>query len=150
MLNGQYYWGSHYQAREMSISLATDGMTQYELDEFKSWFQAGEIRELILAEHPNRGILARVSEAPQVSVLPFQRIKYTSVNNEDKEVKIIEYKGNIQLNFIMDDPFWYAIHDVLGEMTHDSYGHSLFVDEWIDANGNVLSVLDNDGYKTMI
>jgi len=31
------------------------------LDEFLYWFHAGEARELVLAEHPNRAILARVS-----------------------------------------------------------------------------------------
>jgi len=49
MLNGQYYWGTHYNAREMTIDLATDGMEQIDLDNFKSWFRAGEIRELILS-----------------------------------------------------------------------------------------------------
>ena len=49
MLHGQYYWGSHYLAREMIITLATDGVTQKQLDDFKYWFQAGEIKELILS-----------------------------------------------------------------------------------------------------
>jgi len=81
MLNGQYYWGSHYNAREITITLATDGITQSELDDFKYWFQAGEIRELILSEHPNRGILARVGEAPEIAVLPFPRTIVTTVDN---------------------------------------------------------------------
>jgi len=72
MLHGQYYWGSHYTARELDITLATDGMSQNDLDEFKYWFRAGEIKELILSEHPNRAIKARVREAPKVSVVPFK------------------------------------------------------------------------------
>jgi hypothetical protein len=43
------------------------------LDEFLHWFAAGKIRELILAEHPNRAIMARVSEPPRLSVLPFEK-----------------------------------------------------------------------------
>jgi hypothetical protein len=49
MLHGQFYWGSNYKARELTLTLATDSMTQYQLDAFKQWFEPGEIRELVLA-----------------------------------------------------------------------------------------------------
>jgi len=82
MLHGQYYWGSHYHARELTISLATDGITQKELDDFKYWFQPGEIKELILSEHPNRAILARIQDRPEISVLPFKRTERILVNHD--------------------------------------------------------------------
>ena len=150
MVHGQYYWGSHYNAREMIITLATDGMTQQELDSFKHWFQPGEIRELILSEHPNRGILARISQAPQISVIPFKRQTYSVINEKEIENNIIEYKGNIQLNFVMDDPFWYAINDVLGDLQQDQNGYYRLVDQWTDQNGNLNNVLNEDAYKVII
>ena len=150
MINGQYYWGSHYRARELSITLATDGITQQQLDEFKYWFQPGEIRELILSQHPNRGILARISEAPQVSVLPFKRLQYVIINGKEQEIFITQYKGNIQVNFVMDDPFWYAIHNVLGAITYDNNGHALFVDSWVNSNGEIVNILDGDAKQVMV
>ena len=150
MLNGQYYWGSRYNAREMTITLATDGMSQQELDEFKYWFQPGEIKELILSEHPNRGILARIAEAPQISVLPFKTKRNVIINKEEKTVILTEYKGNIQLNFVMDEPFWYAINDVLGDIELDSdNGYAVLVDKWKNANGEQINVLDDDGIKVV-
>jgi hypothetical protein len=36
------------------------------------WFKPGIVKELILAEHPNRAIMARVNSAPEMSMLPFE------------------------------------------------------------------------------
>ena len=150
MLNGQYYWGTHYTARQMTITLATDGMEQGELDDFKNWFRAGQIRELILAEHPNRGIMARISQAPQISMIPFKKHKNVIINEQTVEVTIIEYRGNIQLNFVMDEPFWYAINNIYGEVVEDENGYRRLINKQTDINGNILHDLDEDGYKTVI
>ena len=149
MLNGQYYWGSHYQARELIITLATDGMTQEQLDDFKSWFQAGEIRELILAQHPNRGILARIAEAPQISVIPFSRKIKKVINKETKDINVIEYKGNISIHFVMDEPFWYAIKNVFGKIVDDENGYSHLVNIGEDVEGNIIDQLNQDNYKSI-
>jgi len=37
------------------------------------WFVPGEAKELILAENPFRGIMARISDPPQFSFLPFEK-----------------------------------------------------------------------------
>jgi len=37
-LQGQFYWGSYYKSNTLSLKLATDGITQVELDNFKYWF----------------------------------------------------------------------------------------------------------------
>jgi len=47
-------------------------MTERQLDDFREWFAPGKERELILSEHPNRAILARVAAAPVYSFLPFE------------------------------------------------------------------------------
>ena len=56
IIDGQFYWGTHFKTNKITFKLATDGMTQNQLDDFKHWFAGGKTRELILAEHPNRDI----------------------------------------------------------------------------------------------
>ena len=58
--------------------------------------------------------MARIAESPQISVLPFKKSKRVLLNEEYHDITIIEYKGNIQLHFIMDEPFWYSINNILG------------------------------------
>jgi len=65
------------------------------LDKFLYWFHAGETRELILAEHPNRAILARVAEPPQISLLPFEDDATITINNIQYKTKTTLYKGDI-------------------------------------------------------
>ena len=150
MLHGQFYWGSNYKARELTLTLATDSMTQYQLDAFKQWFEPGEIRELVLAQHPNRAIMARVSNI-DVGVLPFQLWESKIVDGSQKQILVINYKGSIQITFVMDDPFWYAKRNVLGVLDEIQGDHTLtLVDKWIDANGQITNILDDDAYKVMM
>jgi len=65
------------------------------LDDFLYWFHAGEIRELILAEHPNRATLARVAEPPQLSLLPFEDDVSITINEISYKTKTTLYKGDI-------------------------------------------------------
>jgi len=60
-LDGQFYWSTHYKTNSLTFVLSTDGIEQAILDEFMYWFHAGEMKELILSEHPNRAIMARVA-----------------------------------------------------------------------------------------
>jgi len=64
---------------------------------------------LILAEHPNRAILARVAEPPQISLLPFEDNVEIVINNVTYPTKTTLYKGDINLTLVMDEPHWYAI-----------------------------------------
>lgn len=113
--NGQIYWGSHYEANHLNFSLATDEMSERQLDNFREWFAAGKERELILAEHPNRAILARVENVPALALLPFEKNITVDLgikkNDQEKvlyETKTTVYRGEITLNFVMDQPHWYS------------------------------------------
>jgi len=64
---------------------------------------------LILAEHPNRAILARVAEPPQISLLPFEDDVTITINSVQYKTKTTLYKGDIHLKLVMDEPHWYAI-----------------------------------------
>lgn len=141
IIQGEFYWGTHYATNSLELELATDGMTQRDLDDFKLWFRAGQVKELILAEHPNRAIMARVATPPQMSMIPFEQ-KITipiamgeSVFNYDTSTTL--YRGNITLEFVMDEPFWYAKQNLLGlqDVVQGNYK-----ERWIDANGIEVDV----------
>lgn len=153
-LDGQFYWATHYTTNQMDFTLSTDGITQTELDNFLHWFRAGIARELILAEHPNRAIMARVQQPPQLDLLPFEYDTEMNISNVSYPVKTTLYKGDISLSLIMDDPHWYAINNVLGRKITIS-GREVYEDVWKDvttgnwvnifASQDALKVLQEDG-----
>lgn len=108
VLDGQFYWGTYYSDNQITFKLATDGMTQNQLDDFKNWFSPGNARELILSEHPNRAIMARIAEPATMDILPFGEEVNFMINNTEYKTKTTLYKGEIDLKFIMDEPFWYS------------------------------------------
>ena len=108
VMDGQYYWGTHFNANSLSFKLATDEITQIQLDNFKQWFKPGIERELILAEHPNRAIMARISEPPNMEMVPFEKQVTYKLNNLNYNTSTTVYRGEITLTFIMDEPAWYA------------------------------------------
>lgn len=141
---GQFYWGTYYRNNSLSVSLATDGMTQRDLDDFKYWFRAGSVRELILAEHPNRAIMARVANPPQLHLLPFEHeitvpFSTADVGGYDTQIttSTTAYKGEISLELVMDEPFWYAKQNILG-MQDPVQGY--YTENWVDANGRVVPI----------
>jgi len=73
VIDGQFYWGSHFTTNKLSLTLATDEMLESELLEFKRYFVPGPPKELILAEAPNRGIMARIARTPEYHMLPFEK-----------------------------------------------------------------------------
>ena len=134
-LDGQYYWGTHYEANQMDFVLATDGIDQKKLDDFLHWFKAGATRELILAEHPNRAILARVANPPEIDLLPFEQQVTMKISSNEYKTSTTLYKGEIQLTLTMDEPHWYAVKNILGEkVTKD--GREYYEDIWKDLNSD--------------
>lgn len=125
-LDGQMFWRTNFKAGGLSFNLATDGITSAQLEEFKIWFQPGIERELILSEYHNRGILARVSSTPQMSLLPFEKEVEVAIGQDENlkpiyyKTKISLYKGEIKLDFIMDDPYWYSIQPYINDINEES------------------------------
>lgn len=136
--DGQFYWGTHYNANELSFILATDRITQEELDDFRHWFSAGHMAELVLSEHPNRGIIARIGEPININVLPFEEKTSINILGQEYETSTTIYKGEINIRFVMDEPFWYS---------KKQYFDSTF----IDANNNSVATLDSkDAIKIIL
>ena len=119
-LDGQMFWASNFRANNLTLNLATDGMTSAQLEEFKRWFQPGIEKELILSEHHNRAILARVAEVPQISLLPFEKKITVKIGDQEMETSTSLYKGEIVLDFVMDDPYWYSKNSVMENLDNDS------------------------------
>ena len=112
-LDGQFYWRTKFNSNELQFSLTTDGMTQRELDEFKMWFKPGVERELVLSENHNRAIMARVSTTPVISMLPFEIEQEVSIGDQKYKTSTSIFKGDITLDFIMDDPYWYSLQSCI-------------------------------------
>ena len=119
-LDGQMFWRTNFKAGHLSFDLATDGITSKQLEEFKNWFQPGIARELILAEHNNRAIMARVATSPQISLLPFEKKTQVKIGNQSHETSISLYKGEIKLDFVMDDPYWYSKNSYIENLSAEN------------------------------
>ncbi len=147
-LDGQQYWATHFQNNSLEFTLSTDGIDQQMLDSFLYWFRAGDTKELILAEHPNRAILARVSEPPQLNLLPFEQQVTHMIASVPYKTSTTLYKGNITLMLTMDEPHWYAIMNVLGRRDN---ARDRYVDEWWDpVNEEWVNVTDSkDALKVL-
>ena len=129
--DGQIYWSSHFSAREIEFTLSTDGITERQLGAFKHWFKPGIIRELIVSQHPNRAILARVSQPPEYEVIPFDKQTTITIAGEQYATKTTLYKGSITLKMVADDPFWYSLRNTIEVL--DNTGS--YNNQWVNANG---------------
>ena len=143
ILDGQFYWGTVFKPNSLDLTLSTDGITQAQLDDFLFWFQGGQIRELILAEHPNRAIMARVAKSPTLSLLPFEEKVNVKLGERIYTTSTTLYKGDIELSFVMDEPFWYSKINIFGRKGNDG----VYYDTWTDANGRIVNVLDEAANK---
>lgn len=143
VLDGHFYWGTHYTNHELEFNLATDGITQNQLDSFLYWFQPGKVRELILSEHPNRAAQARVASAPELHLLPFEEPAVKKIGEQEYKTSTTLYKGEITLTFVMEEPYWYSKINIFGY-----YDGQVYHDVWIDANGNKVNIFnDPDAIK---
>ena len=146
--DGQLYWSTHFQNNEFSFTLATDGMTEEQLNSFKQWFKPGEIKELILSENPNRAILARVSTVPLLNLLGFEKQVNVTIAEEIYKVTTALYKGTINLTLVMDEPFWYSKVNILDHKNSDGTFKAVY---WEDANKQLTYIFQNkDALKIIL
>ena len=134
IMDGQYYHGTHFKPNTLSLRLVSESIDQRKLDEFLHWFRGGMTRELILAEHPNRAIMARVAAPPQLEMLPYEKKVMVNIGIGAYETSTTVYKGFITLDLVADSPFWYAKSNILlrGEDQNgdpEYNGQSIFTDE---------------------
>ena len=146
ILDGQRYWGTAFAPNSIAFVLATDGVSEAQLQDFRHWFKPGIEKELILSENPNRAILARVASAPILSMLPFELPITKEINGVTYTTSTTRWKGEIQLEFIMDDPFWYAVDSVLTDLTPDNL--KVYIEDGIPTQSMIQTdcFLSNNSY----
>ena len=154
-LDGQHYWATHYQTNQLDFTLSTDGIDQQMLDNFLHWFKAGVARELVLSEHPNRAIMARVAEPPTLNLLPFEKDVELIISGNTYKTKTTLFKGDIALSLIMDSPHWYALANILGKKVEGINNTDRYIDVWdnpftgetvdIFTSKDALKILYEDG-----
>ena len=115
IIDGQHYWGTSFEPNKIEFDLATDEVDELTLQEFRHYFQPGIVRELILSEFPYRAILARVSDPPEFSMLPFEKKVTCNVRGKEYTTSTTIWRGSAHIKFVMDDPFWYSIKGVFQE-----------------------------------
>ena len=123
-VHGQYFWGTKLKPLEKEFSLATDGMTERQVNEFKRHFQPGRYGKFVECANSNRYNYARITEAVEFKMLPFKKeipaiveqIKTEENGIEKITEKIIrpafyvtEYKGEATIKFVFDNPFSYSV-----------------------------------------
>lgn len=119
VIDGQIFWLSVMQAGQLSFNLATDGMTSEEYEAFKNWFVPGKPRELVLSEFSNRAVLARLAAPPQISLLPFESKQTFKIAGTEKTISTSLYKGDISLEFVIDEPYWYSLQNLINDSLED-------------------------------
>ena len=106
---GQYYWGTNYKTKTYSYSLATDGMTERQLEEFKYHFRPGHYGQFYEDAWFDRYCYVRIKAVVDFNFIPFQE------EAEVAGVKFLSriYKGECNISFIQDRPFMYSFYQIL-------------------------------------
>ena len=69
---GQYYWGTNFKTKTYSYSLATDGMTERQLEDFKYHFRPGHYGQFYEDAWFDRYCYVRIKAVVDFSFIPFQ------------------------------------------------------------------------------
>lgn len=106
---GQYYWGTNFKTKTYSYSLATDGMTERQYEDFKRHFRPGHYGQFYEDTWFERYCYVRIKTVVDFTFIPFQ---------EEVEVAGVKfpsriYKGEAKISFIQDRPFMYSFYQVL-------------------------------------
>ena len=106
---GQYYWGTNFKTKTYSYSLATDGMTERQFEDFKHHFRPGHYGQFYEDAWFDRYCYVRIKTVVDFSFIPFQ---------EEAEIAGVKfpsriYKGECKISFIQDRPFMHSFYQVL-------------------------------------
>lgn len=147
-VDGQIYWSTHYNANSLALTLATDGVRDDVLEEFKRWFAPHNQRELILAEHPNRGIIAHIASVPTFNTYVVKQEVTTKIGGIEYTTETTLHRGNITLEFEMDEPFWHSTSNIMCYIEEDD---DVDYDKWLNANNVATYALeDKDAIKVLL
>lgn len=148
ILDQRFFWSTHLSGTDLELTLSTDEVTENQIEEFKRWFCPGKNKELILSEHPNRAIMARVGSVPQIHLLPFEKKTSAAIGGLVYQTSTTIYRGNIDITFTFDDPLWYSVSNVL---YYKEDSDSINYDKWLSAQGiSTFIYQDPDAAKVVL
>lgn len=114
VLDGQFYWGTHYNKNTINLRLVTDKITEAQLADFKKWLKPGSAKQFILAENPNRAIDVRVAETPSYAdIIPYEDRQKVLIGNTYYNYSTTYYRGFVEVSFEADEPHWYSLNNVI-------------------------------------
>lgn len=114
VLDGQFYWGTHYNKNTINLRLVTDKITEAQLADFKKWLKPGPAKQFIFAENPNRAIDVRVAETPSYAdIIPYEDRQKVLVGNTYYNYSTTYYRGFVEVSFEADEPHWYSLSNVI-------------------------------------
>lgn len=119
--DGQLFWGTHFEPLKLDFSLATDGMTEAQFNAFKKHFTPGKYGKFIEDRYAHRYNWGRISSQIDFKMIPFQKKETFLINNISHTIDINEYKGECEISFIFDFPFFYATENYLPDVTKDNF-----------------------------
>lgn len=70
-MNGEYYFGSTYGNKTISVSFAFDDMTEDQLRQLRRHFAVGQIQDLIFSERPYKRYQAKIASPIELSYVCF-------------------------------------------------------------------------------
>lgn len=133
-VSGQYYWGTRFKTYSRTYELATDGVTEAEIDAFKLHFIPGKYGKFVEDKLLGRYCYCRVSAVVSFKTVPFKK----EVEYRGKKIVVNEYKGSCSITFQQDFPFFYGEDNYFVAESEDnlrlSYiNHVPFADSWVSA-----------------
>ena len=69
--------------------------------------------------------MAHVSEPPVLDVIPFEKEITFNIGGNTYTTSTTNYKGNINISFVMDEPFWHSIDNIFGIIEN-----GVFTNKW--------------------
>lgn len=112
-VDGQYYWGTKIRTINKTFDLATDGMTEQQVNDFKLHFRPGKYGKFIENKLACRYGYCRIAEVISFSVVPFKKIAEIKIQDTIHQIEINEYKGSAKITFVFDKPYFYATRNMI-------------------------------------
>lgn len=164
-LDGEYFFGTNFAPKEISISIAFDSVTEKQFRQIRRLFGTKKVCDLIFDERPYKVYKAKVKEPVELEYICFDEPKRTVADARDgirrvdrgtqdegweqitpyeySDEKQRIYKGEGKINFICYFPFAKQLYKTLekyensGEKTDEGNTFTSYsnVDEWKESSG---------------
>ena len=151
-MDGEYYFGSTYGKKNISIEIAFDSLTEQNLRDLRRTFGTKTMGELIFDELPYKKYIGKIESPIELSYVCFdeasREIAYEGEGIEGRDIyrtttnKTRLYKGEGTISLVCYFPFAKSVFKVLPESEGiEGYDN---LDDWAISSG----ILDSTTYNT--